>query len=61
MDGPGTFVSFTEVWIRKSGDSVVLLPKKASWAAMLAAHARFTSDFMREREQPLEAGERDPF
>lgn len=53
--------SGTEVWIRKSGDSVVLLPKNASWATMLAARAQFTSDFMREREQPPEAEERDPF
>ncbi len=53
--------SGTEVWIRKSGNAVVLLPKRATWESMLAARARFTPDFMREREQPPEAEEREPF
>jgi antitoxin VapB len=50
----------TEVWISKSGNAVVLRPREASWESMLAARARFTPDFMRQRDQPVEAEEREP-
>ncbi|MBX3694846.1 MAG: antitoxin [Steroidobacteraceae bacterium] len=49
----------TEVWISKSGNAVVLRPKETSWESMRAARSRFTPDFMREREQPAEAEERE--
>lgn len=49
-----------EVWISRVGETVVLRPRKASWDSMLAARARFTADFMRERDQPPEAEEREP-
>lgn len=52
--------SGSEVWISRVGETVVLRPRKASWDSMLAARARFTADFMRERDQPPEAEEREP-
>ncbi|MGD9598951.1 MAG: DUF4143 domain-containing protein [Steroidobacteraceae bacterium] len=33
---------------------------RASWESMLAARSRFTPDFMRRRDQPAEAEEREP-
>ena len=50
----------TEVWISRSGSAVVLRPMKASWESMLAARSRFTRDFMRQRDQPANAEEREP-
>jgi antitoxin VapB len=49
----------TEVWIRRVGSSVVLTPKGATWDDLLAARAKFTADFMSERQQPAAAEERD--
>lgn len=49
-----------EVWISKAGNAVVLRPKEASWESALRARARFTPDFMRQRDQPAEADEREP-
>jgi len=50
----------TEVWISRSGSAVVLRPMEASWESMLAARSRFTRDFMRQRDQPAKAEEREP-
>lgn len=52
--------SGSEVWIRKSGNAVVLLPKTALWDSLLAARRMFTPDFMSDRQQPEAAEERDP-
>lgn len=41
-----------EVLIKKTGNAVVLLPKKKSWDSLLGSLDQFTSDFMAEREQP---------
>ncbi|EHQ08647.1 type II toxin-antitoxin system antitoxin VapB [Leptonema illini] len=49
----------SEVYIRKIGDMVVLIPRKSAWADWLSNLSDFSDDFMIERNQP-EAQERDP-
>jgi antitoxin VapB len=42
-----------EVEIQKRGETVVLRPKKKSWASLIASLPKFTADFMRRgRKQP---------
>lgn len=42
-----------EVEIRRKGDSLILRPKKRSWAALFGSLDKFTDDFMAEgRNQP---------
>ena len=42
-----------EVEIRKQGGSLILRPKKKSWAALFESLDKFTDDFMKEgRNQP---------
>lgn len=48
----------SEVYIRKIGDMVVLIPRKSVWADWLSNLSDFSDDFMIERNQP-EAQERD--
>ena len=47
------------VYIRKIGDVVVLLPKKDPWSVLFDACAKFTPDFLEEREQGVQ--EREAF
>jgi len=42
----------TEVYIRRVGRGVVLMPKDDPWATFEAALDLFTDDFMDERVQP---------
>lgn len=42
----------TEVYLRRVGDAVVMLPKAKSWDALIDSLAKFPPDFMNEREQP---------
>jgi antitoxin VapB len=51
----------SEVWIKKSGDAVVLLPKGRSWSILFDSLHKFSDDFMKERNQPAAAEEREPF
>ena len=42
-----------EVEIRRKGESLILRPKKQSWAALIESLKKFTDDFMAEgRSQP---------
>ncbi len=42
-----------EVEIRRKGESLILRPKKQSWAALVNSLTKFTDDFMAEgRRQP---------
>jgi len=42
-----------EVEIRRKGDSLILRPKKRSWATLFESLDKFTEDFMAEgRNQP---------
>ena len=50
-----------EVYIKRVGDAVVLLPKARSWQALIGSLAKFPPDFMAERQQPAAVDEREPF
>lgn len=41
-----------EVYIKKIGDSVVLLPKNSSWNSMLESLNLFTPNYLEKRNQP---------
>lgn len=43
-----------EVFIKRVGSAVVLLPKAKSWDTLVDSLARFSDDFMSERRQPPE-------
>lgn len=40
------------VFVKKSGNAVVLLPAKNSWDTLVRSLDKFTDDFMTERKQP---------
>jgi antitoxin VapB len=48
-----------EVFIKRVGNAVVLLPKARSWDTLLESLGKFPSDFMTNREQPTEADRRE--
>jgi antitoxin VapB len=48
-----------EVFIKRVGNAVVLLPKARSWETLLDSLGKFPSDFMTNREQPTEADRRE--
>ena len=41
-----------EVYVKRVGNAVVLLPYQDSWAGLFESLGQFSSDFMQEREQP---------
>jgi len=49
-----------EVFIKRVGDAVVLLPKAKSWDTLIESLAKFPDDFMNDREQPTEPDSREP-
>ena len=49
----------SEVLIQRVGDAVVLLPKAKSWDALIGSLAKFSPDFMSERDQPMVADVRE--
>lgn len=51
----------TEVYIKKIGNAVVLLPKDHPWDTLIASLAQFSEDFMRAREQPENQAREDAF
>lgn len=44
----------SEVYIKKSGSSIVLIPANGSWDALTASLDAFSDDFMTDRAQPLQ-------
>ena len=40
------------VYVKKSGNVVMLIPAKGSWDILLKSLDKFSCDFMSEREQP---------
>jgi antitoxin VapB len=51
----------TEVYLRRMGNAVVLLPKTKSWDTLIDSLAKFPADFMSDREQPNKADKRQAF
>jgi len=50
----------TEVYIKKQGEAIILLPKEKSWATLFNSLDQFEKDFKIERNQPVEAQKREP-
>ncbi len=42
----------SQVYIKRMGNSVVLIPERDSWQTLLDSIAMFSDDFMDERAQP---------
>ena len=42
----------SEVFIKKSGNVVQLIPRSDSWSVLFGSLKKFSSDFMAERVQP---------
>jgi antitoxin VapB len=40
------------VYVKKSGNVVILIPVRNSWRALVDSLDKFTDDFMSERKQP---------
>ena len=49
-----------EVYIKKQGEAIILLPKENSWAPLFSSLNHFTKDFKIERNQPGEEQKREP-
>ena len=47
-----------EVFVKKVGSAVVLLPRRGSWETLYGSLGSFTEDFMEERGQPVAEQER---
>jgi len=50
-----------EVFIKRSGNVVMLIPTAHSWDALLGSLDKFTPDFMPERNQPNQQEREDVF
>ena len=42
----------SEVYIKKSGNVVLLIPRSDSWSSLFGSLKKFSSDFMSDRVQP---------
>jgi len=49
----------TEVYIKKQGEAIVLLPKEKSWSPLFDSLNHFAKDFKIERNQPIENQKRE--
>lgn len=48
----------TEVFIKRVGNAVVLLPVNRSWDSLMSSLDQFPADFMESREQPARPDDR---
>lgn len=49
-----------EVYIKKQGEVIILLPKENSWNTLFDSLNHFAKDFKIERNQPVENQKREP-
>jgi antitoxin VapB len=49
----------TEVFIKKQGNAIILLPKEKSWEPLFESLKHFEKGFRIERNQPVEDQERE--
>ena len=49
-----------EVYIKKQGEVIILLPKEKSWNTLFDSLNHFAKDFKIERNQPVENQKREP-
>ena len=47
-----------EVYVKRVGNAVVLLPRRDSWLGLYESLGRFSEDFMEARKQPVRMEER---
>ncbi|MCD6486995.1 MAG: antitoxin [Syntrophobacterales bacterium] len=52
-------IAGSEVYIKKQGDMVILLPKEKSWDTLFDSLNHFAKDFKIERNQPLKNQKRE--
>lgn len=45
-------INADEVYVKKIGEIVVLVPKDSGWSVMESAADYFTDDYLKERNQP---------
>jgi antitoxin VapB len=50
-----------EVYIRKVGEAVILIPYHAPWSTLIDSLGEFSTDYMAERRQPPTQEREDPF
>ncbi len=50
----------TEVYIKKQGEAIILLPKERSWKPLFDSLNYFEKDFRIERNQPEAQQKREP-
>lgn len=50
-----------EVYIKKTGNVVMLIPTAHSWDSLLGSLDKFTPDYMSERNQPQQQAREDVF
>ena len=50
-----------EVFIKRSGNAVILLPVAHSWDSLIGSLEKFSPDYMRERVQPKPQEREDMF
>lgn len=48
-----------QVFIKKSGNAVVLLPEKDSWQSLVSSLEQFSPEFMAQRDQPKAGDKRE--
>ncbi len=53
-------IAGSEVYIKKQGVAIILLPKDKSWEPLLNSLNHFTKDFKIERNQPGANQKREP-
>lgn len=53
-------LSGEDVFIKKIGHIVMLIPKDSAWSSLVDSLDQFTEDYMQDRMQP-EQGERESF
>jgi antitoxin VapB len=51
----------TTVFIKKTGNAVVLIPPENPWQSLVDSLDHFSSDFMAQREQPSQDHREDLF
>lgn len=50
-----------EVFIKRSGNAVVLIPANHSWDVLADSLSKFSADFMDNRDQPVQQTREDLF
>ena len=53
-------MSGSEVYIKRQGEAIILLPKEKSWNTLFDSLKHFAKDCKIERNQPVENQKREP-